>query len=128
MVPGGTAVRRSIAMLWDALAWLLAVAVVTGSRYEFYLDQEQWTAVLIYASLACASQGVVGTLLKLYRGKYRVGTFEESLGLVLDAVVVGMFLALTFLTVPALNVFPRGIAFLAPPLALLLMAAGRWGY
>lgn len=128
MAPGGMTLRRSVAMLWDALAWLLAVAVVTGSRYEFYLDGEQWTAVLSYAVLACITQVAVGTLLKLYRGKYRIGTFEESLGLVLDVAVVGMFLALTFLTVPTLDVFPRGIAFLAPPLALLLMAAGRWAY
>lgn len=128
MVPGGTAFRRSIAMLWDALAWLLAVAAVTGSRYEFYLDREQWTAVFVYAGLACVVQLAVGTLLKLYRGKYRIGTFEESLGLVLDVAIVGMFLALSFLTIPPLNFFPRGIAFLAPPMALLLMAAGRWAY
>lgn len=127
-MPRGPVLRRSAAMLWDAAAWLCAIAIVVGTRYEFYLAESQWAAILLYAALACVVQGMVGTLLKLYRGKYRTASFEESLGLVLVAVVVALFLAVAFLGIPALDYFPRGIAFLAPPLALLFMAAGRWAY
>lgn len=126
---GGTSwARRSLISLWDCVAWCVAVALIVGTRYEFYLSVEQWNTVFLYAGLACVAQLVVGTLLKLYRGKYRVGSFEESLGLLLSMVVVALILMVTFVAIRGLDEFPRGIAFLAPPFALLLMAAGRWGY
>lgn len=124
---GGLA-RRSLIGLWDCAAWCVAVALIVGTRYEFYLSVQQWTTVFLYAALACTTQLVVGTLLKLYRGKYRVGSFEESLGLLLSMVVVALALIVAFLLISGLGEFPRGIAFLAPPFALLLMAAGRWAY
>lgn len=121
----GAAARRSLMVLWDCAAWLVAIAFVVIARYEFYLSDAQWASVLVYAALACLTQVVVGTLLKLYRGKYRVGTFEESLGLLLATAVVALLLAVAFLGVPQLDPFPRGVAFLAPPIALLVIAAGR---
>ncbi|MCM3661330.1 polysaccharide biosynthesis protein [Georgenia satyanarayanai] len=127
-VPGGTLVRRSVVCAWDAAAWCLAVALIVGTRYEFYLSAEQWSTVFLYAALACVSQLIVGTLLKLYRGKYRLGSFEESLGLLLSTVVVALLLVVAFVALRGLDEFPRGIAFLAPPFALVTMAAGRWAY
>lgn len=115
-------------MIWDAVAWLLAIAIVVGTRYEFYLAEDQWASIGLYALLVCLVQAVVGALLKLYRGKYRTASFEESLGLVLVTTVVALILAVAFLGIPALEYFPRGVAFLTPPFALLLMAAGRWAY
>jgi len=99
-----------------------------GTRYEFYLNDAQWSTVLLYVALASVAQLVVGTLLKLYRGKYRVGSFEESLGLLLSTVVVALILVVAFALIWDLGQFPRGIAFLAPPFALVFMAAGRWAY
>lgn len=126
MIGGAGAIARRILMLlWDCAAWLVAIAFVVVTRYEFYLSDAQWASLLVYAAMACLAQLAVGTLLKLYRGKYRVGTFEESLGLLLCTTVVALLLAVAFLGVPQLDPFPRGIAFLAPPIALLLIAAGR---
>lgn len=125
---GGTLARRSLAGLWDCIAWCVAVALIVGTRYEFYLSVEQWNTVLLYAALACGAQIVVGTILKLYRGKYRLGSFEESLGLLLSMVLVALALIATFVAIRGLEDFPRGIAFLAPPFALTFMAAGRWAY
>ncbi len=125
---GGTLARRSLIGLWDCAAWCIAVALIVGTRYEFYLNDAQWSTVILYAGLASAAQVVVGALLKLYRGKYRVGSFEESLGLLLSVVVVALVLIVTFVLIRDLEEFPRGIAFLAPPFALTLMAAGRWAY
>lgn len=128
MSGGTTLARRSLIGLWDCSAWCLAVALIVGTRYEFYLTLQQWNTVFLYIGLACAAQLVVGALLKLYRGKYRVGSFEESLGLLLSMVVVALTLMVAFVAIRGLSEFPRGIALLAPPFALVLMAAGRWGY
>ncbi len=125
---GGTIVRRGVTALWDCAAWCAAVTLIVGTRFELYLTSEQWTTVVLYAALACAGQLVAGVLLKLYRGKYRLGSFEESLALLLSMVVVALFLMVTFLLVVGLEAFPRSVALLAPWFALLLMAAGRWAY
>lgn len=124
----GSLARRSLIGLWDCAAWCVAVGVIVGTRYEFYLSVQQWGTVFLYMGLACVAQLVVGTLLKLYRGKYRLGSFEESLGLLLSMVVVALALMVVFLAISGLDQFPRGIALLAPPFALIFMAAGRWGY
>lgn len=125
---GGTLVRRCLIGLWDCAAWCLAVAMVVGTRFEFYLTDQQWDTVLLYAALACAAQLIVGMVLKLYRGKYRLGSFEESLALLLSMVIVALSLMGAFLLIAGLEAFPRSVALLAPWLALLLMAAGRWAY
>lgn len=121
-------VRRLLMMLWDCAAWLFAVGAIVLTRYEFYLTDVQWSAVITYAAVACVLQMAVGSVLKLYFGKYRVGTFEEMLGLVLSTGLVALLLIVGFLTVASLQQFPRGIAYLAPPLSLLIMAAGRWSF
>ena len=125
---GGTLTRRSAVVVWDCLAWCLAVALIVGTRHEFYLNAGQWNTVFLYMALACAIQVAVGTLLKLYRGKYRLGSFEESLGLLLSMVVVALVLIVSFVLIEGLAQFPRSIALLAPPFALMFMAAGRWAY
>lgn len=129
LLSGGTTLaRRSLIGLWDCTAWGVAVALIVGTRYEFYLSVAQWNTVFLYTALACVTQLVVGALLKLYRGKYRVGSFEESLGLLLSMVIVALTLIVAFLLIRGLEEFPRGIAFLAPPFALIFMAAGRWAF
>src|SRR5690625_2357229 len=128
LLSSGSLAKRSIIGLWDCAAWCVAVGLIVGTRYEFYLSVQQWGTVFLYAGLACVAQLVVGTLLKLYRGKYRLGSFEESLGLLLTMVVVALALMVVFLAIRGLEQFPRGIALLAPPFALIIMAAGRWGY
>jgi len=115
-------------VVWDCLAWCLAVALIVGTRHEFYLNAGQWNTVFLYVALACVIQVAVGTLLKLYRGKYRLGSFEESLGLLLSMVVVALVLIVSFVLIEGLAQFPRSIALLAPPFALMFMAAGRWAY
>src|SRR6185312_3586903 len=88
----------------------------------------QWSAVVRYAIAACLLQLVVGTLLMLYRGRYKTASFDESLGLALSTVIVAGILGIFFLGFVGTSVFPRALAVLTPPVALLFMATGRWGY
>jgi FlaA1/EpsC-like NDP-sugar epimerase len=121
-------VRQLIRICWDLLSWVSATFAVVGSRYDFALREVQWSAVVWYAVLACIFQVIIGMLLMLYRGRYKTGSFDEGLGLALSAVMVAALLGLCFLGVVGSSVFPRAVAVLTPPVALLLMAAGRWGY
>src|SRR5699024_6235974 len=67
---GGVVAKRSLLIVWDTASWVMAVAFVVLTRYDLLLTQRQWTSILVYGVLACAAQLVVGTLLKLYLGKY----------------------------------------------------------
>ncbi|WP_170037216.1 polysaccharide biosynthesis protein [Georgenia soli] len=115
-------------ILWDCGSWLAATAMIVGTRYEFYLTDPQWTSIYLYGAAACALQVVSGTALKLYRGRYRVGAFDEAIGLAASTLWVAILLGLGMLVVRGFDAFPRGLALLVPPMALLFMAAGRWLY
>jgi dTDP-glucose 4,6-dehydratase len=114
--------------LWDCASWVCATLVVVGCRYDFALNEILWSGVVEYMLAACLLQLIVGTLLMLYRGRYRTATFEESLGLALTMGVVGVLLGMMFVVFADPRTFPRATAVLTPPIALLMMAAGRWAH
>ncbi|UNX55382.1 polysaccharide biosynthesis protein [Georgenia sp. TF02-10] len=120
--------RRVTMVMWDLASWLAALALIVGARYEFSLSDEQWSSLALYAAAACCLQIVAGMVLKNYLGRYRVGSFDETVGLTAATAVVAIVLGVAFLTLHVFDEFPRGIAVLVPPMALLFMAAGRWAY
>jgi FlaA1/EpsC-like NDP-sugar epimerase len=105
-----------------------ATLIVVGARYDYDLNAVLWSSVAAYVLGACLLQVVAGTVLMLYRGRYRLATFEESFGLAVTAASVGILLAVAFIGFREAGTFPRAIAVLTPPVALLVMAAGRWCY
>ena len=120
--------RCFLRALWDCLSWVVATLIVVGARYDFVLNDVLWSSVVSFIAFACVLQVLVGTVLMLYRGRYRIATFEESLGLALAVAIVGMLLIMGFVGFWTPGTFPRATAVLTPPVALLLMAAGRWAY
>ncbi|MGO1174344.1 MAG: polysaccharide biosynthesis protein, partial [Actinomycetaceae bacterium] len=121
-------VRRLLRVAWDVASWLLAITAVVMTRYDFYLEVDQWNWIVIYAALACGAQLVAGAVLKLYLGRYRIGSFDEIVGLIATVVIAAFIAGASFLAIRPISDFPRGVALLAPPLALLLMASARWAY
>lgn len=116
--------RRMLKALWDCFSWFAAVVTVTGVRYSFDLGAMSWGAILGYLVAACLLQLVVGLALKLYLGRYRTASFDEAPAIALVVLVVGAILVIAFLLLSDFAL-PRAMAFLAPPIALLGMAAGR---
>ncbi|OYO16852.1 dTDP-glucose 4,6-dehydratase [Enemella evansiae] len=109
--------------LGDALAWGVATLVVLGGRYDFELKRVLWAEVFAYLAAAILLHLVLGWFFRLYRGRYRIGSFEESLGLGLVTFINWATLCLIFLIFrPAM---PRGLVVLAPIAALAGMAAVR---
>jgi FlaA1/EpsC-like NDP-sugar epimerase len=123
-----SSVRRILRALWDCASWAAATVVVVGARYDFDLTSVLWSSVAGYVLAACLLQVIAGTALMLYRGRYRIATFEESFGLAFTVAAVGALLAVVFIGYGEVGTFPRAIAVLTPPVALLVMAAGRWCY
>jgi FlaA1/EpsC-like NDP-sugar epimerase len=118
--------RRAMLAAWDVLCWMISLAVVIGTRYEFQLNSIHWTSVLRYGLLTVVLTVGLGYAFKLYRGLYRVGSFNEAMGLSLLMGAVGLLAGAISLTLdPRL---PRSVPLLVPPVALLGAAFGRWLY
>ncbi|GAA2096258.1 nucleoside-diphosphate sugar epimerase/dehydratase [Microlunatus panaciterrae] len=120
--------RRLARVGWDLASWVVATLLVAATRYDFNLSAMQWSVIFGYLALACILQVVFGTLLMLYRGRYRTASFEESFGLAATALAGAVVLGVVFLGFIGTQTFPRATAVLTPPIALMLMGAGRWGY
>jgi FlaA1/EpsC-like NDP-sugar epimerase len=119
-------VRRGTLAMWDIACWTLGAFFVIGLRYSFRITEVQWEAVLRYLVLSWVLLVVAGVLTKFYRGRFLVGSFEEALGLALHFFGVA---AVMVVTAPVLNPdLPRSLPVLAPPIALVGAAAGRWCY
>lgn len=116
--------RRGTLALWDALCWAFATAVVLGVRLDFSVNNEQWRSTLRYLVVSTIALIVVGYLTKFYRGRFRVGSFDEVTGLAGQFASVGFLTALIFTLLDP--VLPRSIPVLVPPIALVCAAAGRW--
>jgi len=118
--------RRGVLALWDVASWGLATALVIGVRHDFALSDVLWDSVIVYWLLASTLLLGLGYATKFYRGRYLVGSFDEAFGLTLHLAAVG---ALTLgLSAVMATPAPRSVVVLAPPMALLISAAGRLFY
>ena len=115
--------RRGTLALWDA-CWTFATAVVLGVRLDFTVSDIQWRSTLRYLVISMVALVAFGYLTKFYRGRFRVGSFDEVTDLAGQFAIVGVATALLFTLVDP--VLPRSIPVLVPPIALVSAAAGRW--
>lgn len=125
-IPRDVLFRRVALASWDAMCWFVATVALVGARYDFAINDVQWDAVLAYGLAVMLAQVVGGLVLQLYRGRFRIGSFDEALYLGLLVVAIAVLVGGAFLvTTPQ---FPRGLAVSVPPGALLTMATSRWAY
>lgn len=117
-------------VLIDAMCWLVAWVVLLGARYDFTLDSMQLGSSLFYVIAALLLQVVFGYAFQLYRGRYRIGSFDGALLLTLVVGATALGAGLIGLIIPNFSLatpnFPRGLIISVPPTALCLMMAGRW--
>ncbi|WP_083942254.1 nucleoside-diphosphate sugar epimerase/dehydratase [Sanguibacter suarezii] len=114
---------------WDVMSWAIATVVVVGARYDFLVNDVQWTSILAYLAVSVVLLVGIGYAAKMYRGRFLVGSFEEAIGLGV------LTLSVAILTIPFFYYFevedgnlPRGISVLVPAFALIGSAGGRWFY
>lgn len=118
--------RRAALAAWDVLCWALATALVVGIRYDFVINSQQAMSTLVYIGVSALLLVVGGYLVFLYRGRYRIASFDEALALTGLAAVVAVVTAFVFVAMH--TELPRAIAFLVPPMALVGILGGRWAY
>jgi len=120
----GLAERRQSLVFLDAASWVLAALALVGARYDFSLNQVQWSWVALYALVAISLQLGAGFSTRLYQGRYHLGSYLEAGSLAALTVAIGLLAGVLFL--PFVPHFPLGIALTVPMGALILMWAGRF--
>ncbi|ADU49151.1 polysaccharide biosynthesis protein [Intrasporangium calvum] len=118
--------KRSLVIMWDALSWLVALLAFALVRFGMTLPGRVWQAALTYIVLAIVLQVVAGYHFHLYRGRSRLGSFDEvSLSALIVAGISVLVGGWYFITQP---VFSRSLVITVPALAFVIMGAGRWAF
>lgn len=111
----------------DQLAWVSGLIAATVLRFEFDTGSVHWTRLLLFVPLAVALQVLGGWFTGLYKGRRRVGSFEEVANVV--AVAGWVTLILAGLDVWALDrPVPLSAALMGGVLALVAMAGTRYAW
>lgn len=119
--------RTRLALIsWDVMSWLTATLAVAGARYDFQLNQVQWSNAMLYFATASALIIIGGVGFKFYLGRYKVASFDETVALAVLVAGVAILSGTPF--VIWVHNFPNGIAFLTPIVALIFMESGRLFY
>ena len=109
----------------DAAAWAAAIVLATMLRYDFKVQDIDWTRLLLLVPVAIVIHAVVGTAGGLYRGRWRFGSFEEVAALTRCVVVATVSLAFVNRFLFG-YLIPVSATVLAGCLALLFMAGARY--
>lgn len=112
-------------MGWDGLSWIVGLFLAVAFRYDFYLAPPILRVTLTTSILLAMGQMIVGSIFRIYQGRYRLASFDEVSGLFLSAGTVGAIATIiTFATRP--SGLPRSSPAIATAFAVLLMLAGRF--
>ena len=121
----GNQARAAAQALADLLIWVFAVPIAMWLRFDFTAPSEVWHEALIWGAAAGTTQVLVGYTLRLYRGRYKFGSFDEVSGVVQTTLIVTLgWLTFTLIATP--RSLPRTIPVLSGVLALSAMLAGRF--
>ncbi len=119
-----TFAKRSAAVGWDVLCWIVALLGFLLLRHDLSLSERMWELAIAYTLSAVFLQIAGGFALHLYLGRSRIGSFDEVTTLGSLVAAIAMVLGVIFLVTQ--QGFSRGVAVAMPALAFLFMAAGRW--
>lgn len=110
----------------DSLAWIIALLTVMVLRYDFGLKDSQWVWALGYTFLAIIVQESIRAITNALRGRSRVASFDEVVGIA--GIVILVIFPVGILLSTIVNDLPRALAIVMPPMALILMSASRGVY
>jgi len=118
-------VKRLVMVVWDILAWLIAIPLAFAVRYDLEPPQGTLLMALWVGALCALGQVLTGSVLQLYRGRYVVGSFVEVWGVTLTTGIVGLVGTVFLLFQPPSSI-PRSSLLIGAVLAGSIMLAGRF--
>jgi FlaA1/EpsC-like NDP-sugar epimerase len=116
--------KKLLRVLLDSASWFTASWLASLLRFDGQLPPELNLQVFRFGILAAIISFLVCTSFSLYAGKYRNGSLEEVLTLVLAVAFSSVLLFSARILAPAPNV-PRSVPILSGVLSLIFMLAFR---
>jgi FlaA1/EpsC-like NDP-sugar epimerase len=117
--------RRSVQAILDVAAWLAGFALAMLLRSEFRPSEVTWTIVVAVGAFAGFFHVAIGSFVRLYRGRFAYGSFDEVLGVARTVLLVTVGVELVVL-LPAPDLLPASRPIMSGCLALILMLALRY--
>ena len=117
--------RRTAQASYDALAWVIAAPIAIVLRYETDLPDGALTSALIFGVTCAVLQIVLGFTFTLYRGRYRIGSFDEVFGVTSTIAVISLGAFTAGLFVQPYGI-PRSVPLITGVLALGIALGGRF--
>jgi dTDP-glucose 4,6-dehydratase len=112
-------------LVFDLAAWYFAIVLSAVSRFDFNVNDINYTPLILLATIAATLQTVLGNLSHLYRGRFIIATFDELKALLITTASVGIPLALITLVAGPVWGIPRSTLILAAPIFLVLSGTTR---
>ena len=121
----GPKLSGAFAGLIDAAIWIVAIAIAALARYDFDVLDVDWSAVSTIAFFIAVTHLTLGHILPLYRGRYRVASFDEMLAI---GVLTGIILvdSAVFVAILQPDGVPRSIPVVGGAFAIAGMLVWRY--
>ncbi len=114
--------RRLVLVLWDSGAWTVALFLATFLRYELDATQINPVGLAIVTAVAIVTQLGVGAAMRLYQGRYWIGSVDDAINVTITMAIVGIVVFGVDLLSP-IPFIPRSVPLTATLTALVL----AWG-
>ena len=112
-------------LAFDAFAWIFVVILSGASRYDFEVKLIDFSSLVFLGVVLALSQALVGLSQHLYRGRFRIATFDELKALILTVVYISVPTTLLILVFGPILGIPRSTLLLATPMFLALSGGIR---
>ena len=117
--------RRFILLGYDVLVWFGSIAVFTVLRYMDFAQGFPQRAMVFVTGVAVILQISIGAALGLYRDRYRIGSKDEAIVVVITAILVSALVQLVTLTAPGTRIIALSVPLGAGAMAAMAMVGGR---
>ena len=110
----------------DVVAWVLGLCLANFLRFDLAPEQLVVGRVLLAALVVAVLQVGFGVAAHLYRGRYRYGSFDEVLGVLVATSCATLGLAVLNEILPPVRWVPRSVPFVGAFVAFTMMLGVRY--
>src|SRR5699024_9055760 len=112
----------------DAACWVLSLLLASLLRFEFEITAPSWWPTLMLAVFTAIAFICLGYALRLYRGKYDYGSFQETRTVMVTALLITVGNSLRLLQANNQTRIRRSMLVFGAPIDSVLMQGTRYVY
>ncbi len=122
------ALRTPLQCFADILCWVGAIWLADAVRYDFSPAELDHRRLIVLAGFAGFLQVAFGSFHRLYRGRYRFGSFEEVAGVLMSVGSTAVVISAVNVLWPYAQLAPRSVPPVAGMITLVFATGVRYGW